>query len=91
VDAAAARERELMDPDNLIELAAYIERYAETIGVRVDIDGRLENLYLSELPPRLAIHEAFRLLFDGRVPHRGLTEDERGTSAILNAPKTRRG
>lgn len=75
-----------MDPGNQIDLAGYIERHADTIGVRVEIDGKWQDRYLSELPARLAISEAFRLLFRGCIPVRVIKGDERNISAMLNAP-----
>lgn len=59
------------------ERAAHLEEYSWSIGARVFLDGRWQNLYLSEMPGRAAVAEAFRLLLEPGIPHRRVREGEK--------------
>jgi hypothetical protein len=63
------------------ELADYIVEHADTIAVRVQIDGRAQSRYLSELPVGLAMMEAIRLYERGEIPYRALNRIERDLQA----------
>ncbi len=61
----------------LEERARYIEDHVTDIPVRVLVSGRWTNEYLINLPARLAIREAFRLLLSGPdIPHRRVAAPE---------------
>jgi hypothetical protein len=62
----------------LHERAAYIVEHAKAIPVRVKLEdsGCFTNLILTELPARVAIREAFRLLLRAEVPHRRVKPEE---------------
>ena len=70
----------------LAERAAYIVEHTDSIGVRVrGSEGRWTNQFLADLPPDIAIREAFRLLLRAEVPHRKVApavKPRRGDSAL---------
>jgi hypothetical protein len=79
----------------LHERAAYILDNADSIPVRVKVDGRWQDLYLTELPSHLAVREAFRLLLRAPVPVRVLPPDpdnidKRSTEPMSAADATKR-
>jgi hypothetical protein len=52
----------------LNERAAFIAGHADRIAVRARVEGRLQTLWLSELPPDVLLCEGFRLLLQAHAP-----------------------
>jgi hypothetical protein len=63
-------------PAAIKTLPDYIERFADEIYVREQIDGEWGTYALTDLPVRLAIHHAMRLAADGYLPVRGRREGD---------------
>lgn len=62
-------------PRNLEELCDYIVKYADDIYVREQIDGKWGAYSLSEMPVKLALMHAMRLIKEGTVPHRIIRDE----------------
>jgi len=60
----------------LLDLCDYIIRYASSIPVRVMINGRPGDYFLSELPAEEAIKQALTFVKNGEIPHRVLKSGE---------------
>lgn len=62
---------EELTKQSLEQRAAYIVKYADAIGVRIQgSDGRWTDSRLADLPAGVAIREAFRVLLRAEVPVR---------------------
>ena len=57
-------------PQTLQELAAYIDRYQDSIYVREQVDGKWGAFALSELPTPCALSHALRFIQQGIIPTR---------------------
>lgn len=49
-------------------LCDYIVKNYDKIAVRVELDGKWQSLFLSELPIKIALREAMRFIKECRVP-----------------------
>lgn len=66
----------MSDRTQMTDLLDYIERYADAIFVRDQIDGKWDAYALSSLPAPRALFHAFRWIREGVIPHRLLTDAE---------------
>lgn len=76
VREAGITEAKLDEPQSIEELCDYIVRYASTIAVREEVEGRWGSHFLTELPAQKAIERALEFVRSGRVPTRMLTQKE---------------
>jgi hypothetical protein len=68
-------------PENMEELCDYIERYADTIFVRAQTDGKWGPHALAALPAKEALKHAFGWIKEGIIPVRVLSEEEQAKRA----------
>jgi len=50
------------------DIMTIIEERSDQIAARVRIDGKWQNLFLSEMPGDIAIREAFKFIRRGTIP-----------------------
>ena len=55
-------------PRTLDELCDYIVKYADSIPVREEINGKWGSYFLTELPVKLALKHAMRFVKEGKIP-----------------------